>query len=59
MYTVYRDFRSWTGALTFRVRESRTSEARDYTVGIVFNLKAFPHFKLGEDVNEPSLLLGR
>lgn len=59
MYTVYRDFRSWTGALTFRVRESRTSEARDYTVGIVFNLKAFPHFKLGEDVNEPSLLFGR
>jgi lipopolysaccharide assembly outer membrane protein LptD (OstA) len=56
-YTVYRDFRSWTGALTFRVRESRLpGVSTDYTVAVVFNLKAFPRFKQGDDVNRHELL---
>ena len=57
LYTVYRDFRSWTGALTFRVRERR-SASTDYTVAVTFSLKAFPRYDVGDDVNRPLLLLG-
>jgi hypothetical protein len=56
-YTLYRDWRSWTSALTFRVREERGSST-DYTVALTLSLKAFPRFKLGEDVNKPTLLVG-
>jgi len=57
LYTIYRDFRSWTGALSLRVRERR-GESTDYTVAITFSLKAFPRYQVGEDVNRPLLLLG-
>lgn len=40
-YTVYRDFRSWTGALAFRVRDSQGS-SEDFTVAFTFTLKAMP-----------------
>ena len=56
-YTLYRDFRSWTAALTFRVRESRTGPT-DYGVAVTFSLKAIPRFRLGDDQNKPNLLLG-
>ncbi len=56
-YTLYRDLRSWTAALTFRVRDSRVGK-EDYTVAVTFSLKAFPRFKLGHDRDTPSLLLG-
>ena len=56
-YTLYRDFRSWVGALTLRIRDLRNG-SQDYTIGVTFNLKAFPHFKLGQDKDNPSLLLG-
>lgn len=56
-YTVYRDFRSWVGALTFRVRDLRNG-SQDYTIGVTFNLKAFPRYKLGQDRDNPSMLLG-
>lgn len=56
-YTLYRDFRSWVGALTFRVRDLRNG-SMDYTIGVTFNLKAFPRYKLGQDRENPSLLLG-
>ncbi len=56
-YTLYRDFRSWTGALTLRVRDNRNGPT-DFTVAVTFSLKAFPRFDLGEDVNHPSRLLG-
>ncbi len=56
-YSVYRDFRSWVGALTLRVRDLRNG-SMDYTIGVTFNLKAFPRFKLGQDRDNPSLLLG-
>lgn len=56
-YTVYRDFRSWVGALTFRVRDLRNG-SQDYTIGVTFNLKAFPRYKLGQDRDEPAFLLG-
>jgi LPS-assembly protein len=56
-YTLYRDFRNWTGAITFRVRDRREDDM-DYGVAATFSLKAFPRFQLGDDVNKPSLLLG-
>jgi lipopolysaccharide assembly outer membrane protein LptD (OstA) len=56
-YTLYRDFRSWTGAFTFRVRDSGTGEL-DYAGAFTFSLKAFPRYALGEDVNKPTRLLG-
>lgn len=56
-YTLYRDFRSWTAALTFRVRDNR-DEGLDYGAAFTFSLKAFPRFGLGDDANKPSLLLG-
>ncbi len=56
-YTLYRDFRSWTGALTFRVRDDKNKPV-DYSVAFTFSFKAYPRFKLGEDRDKPSLLLG-
>jgi LPS-assembly protein len=56
-YTIYRDLRSWTSALTFRIRDNRAGPT-DFTVGITFSLKAFPRFGLGSDKVAPALLLG-
>ncbi len=56
-YTLYRDLRSWTGALTFRIRESRGGRD-DFTVAVTFSLKAFPRFSVGDDKVTPSLLVG-
>jgi len=46
-YTLYRDFRSWTAGLTFRVRDNRIGPT-DYGVAVTFSLKAIPRFKLGD-----------
>jgi len=56
-YTVYRDFRSWTGALTFRVQDNGIGPT-DYTVAFTFSLKANPHYRLGDDTVEPDHLVG-
>lgn len=56
-YTVYRDLRSWTSALTLRFRENRVGRG-DFTIAVSFSLKAFPRFKLGQDRDHHSLLLG-
>ena len=56
-YTLYRDFRSWTAGLTFRVRENRF-ESNDYTVAIALSLKAMPRFGLGTDAVRPQRLIG-
>ena len=56
-YTVYRDFRSWTAALTLRVRDN-PGRADDVTVAFTFSLKAFPRFGLGSDSLRPYSLLG-
>jgi hypothetical protein len=56
-YTVYRDFRSWTGALTLRLRDNRNGPS-DFAIAFTFNLKAYPRFRLGDDRDDPSLLLG-
>jgi lipopolysaccharide assembly outer membrane protein LptD (OstA) len=56
-YTLYRDLRSGTAALTFRVRDNRTGPT-DFTVAFTLSLKALPRFKLNQDRDQPSLLLG-
>ncbi|MDA7510394.1 LPS assembly protein LptD [Verrucomicrobia bacterium] len=57
-YTIYRDFRSWTGAFSFRVRDERNAP-QDYTIAAILSLKAFPRFGLGDDTIQSSLLYGR
>ena len=56
-YTIYRDLRSWTVALTFRMLQDQGRGA-DYGAAITFNSKAFPRYQLGDDMNKPSQLLG-
>jgi LPS-assembly protein len=56
-YSIYRDFRSWTGALTFRLRENHNG-ADDYTIALVFSLKASPRFGAGVDALHPHALIG-
>jgi lipopolysaccharide assembly outer membrane protein LptD (OstA) len=56
-YTLYRDFRSWTGALTFRARDGG-SNSDDYTVAFTFSLKAMPRYAVGGDAVKPEQLLG-
>ncbi len=56
-YTIYRDFRSWTSALTLRARNYRVGQD-DITIAITFSLKAFPRFRLGQDRDPHSVLLG-
>jgi lipopolysaccharide assembly outer membrane protein LptD (OstA) len=57
-YTLYRDFRSWTSALTFRVRDNRSGN-EDYTVALMLSLKASPRFGIRGDSDHPQYLLGR
>ena len=58
IYTVYRDLRSWTGALSFRVINNNTGPT-DLTVAVTFSLKAAPNQQLGHDTADPSNLLGQ
>jgi LPS-assembly protein len=48
-YTVYRDMRSWTAALSFLVRYQQPGRPEDYTVAFTFSLKAFPRLQVGQD----------
>ena len=56
-YTLYRDMRSWTAALTFRFRDNRVG-ADDFTVAFTFSLKAMPRVGVGGDSARPYWLLG-
>jgi hypothetical protein len=56
-YTIYRDLRSWTGALTFRVQDNGNGPT-DYTIAFSFSLKANPRYHLGGDTVEPDHLVG-
>ncbi len=57
-YTLYRDLRSWTAALTVRLRDNRQSTA-DWAIVLTLQLKAFPRFGLGKDTDRADWLLGR
>jgi LPS-assembly protein len=56
-YSLYRDLRSWTTALTFRVLDNGTGP-QDFSVALTFSLKAHPRFALGDDAVRPYYLLG-
>lgn len=56
-YTIYRDFRSFTGAFTLRILDQRTSQT-DVTAAFTFSLKGFPRYKMGTDRDLPQSLLG-
>jgi hypothetical protein len=56
-YSIYRDLRSWTAALTLRIRDNRSGPT-DVSVALTASLKAFPRFGVGDDRARPSLLLG-
>jgi len=47
-YSIMRDLRSWTTALTFRLQNNAGSSA-DFTVAFAISLKANPSMQLGED----------
>lgn len=55
-YTVYRDLRSWTSALSFRFRNN-TSTENDFAVVFTFSIKAIPRFDHGEDGIEQNAFL--
>jgi len=57
MFTLYRDLRSWTSALTLRVAENAGASA-DVTIAVVFSLKASPSTTVGEDVANRYHLVG-
>jgi len=56
-YSLYRDLRSWTAALTFRVVNDAGRDP-DYTIAVTFSLKASPTMKVGEDVANRFHLVG-
>ena len=57
-YSVYRDLRSFTVALTGGLLDNGNGQ-KDYTVAFTFSLKAVPRFGLGRDTVEPFSLLGQ
>lgn len=56
-YSIYRDLRSWTAALSFRLQNNQDGP-RDVTVAFTFSLKASPKFHVGGDTVHPAGLLG-
>jgi hypothetical protein len=56
-YSIYRDMRSWTAALTFRELQNIGSPP-DYGVAFTMSFKAFPRFGLGSDSVSAANLVG-
>jgi lipopolysaccharide assembly outer membrane protein LptD (OstA) len=56
-YTVYRDLRSWTAALTFRALNN-LANGKDYTVAFTFSFKSFPRYQVGADSARAAQLVG-
>jgi LPS-assembly protein len=57
VYSIYRDLRSWTAALVFRVNQG-AGQPTDFTVGLTLSFKAFPRYKLNSDNDRPTSILG-
>lgn len=57
-YSIYRDLRSWTVALTFRVLRNADDDNLDFGGALTFSWKAAPRYQIGDDINKPTLLLG-
>jgi LPS-assembly protein len=56
-YSLYRDLRSWTAAITGGVRDSGVG-AKDYSLVFTFSFKAHPKFGVGGDTVRPYSMLG-
>jgi LPS-assembly protein len=56
-YSIYRDLRSWTAALTFR-EQNNLSAGKNYAVAFTMSLKAMPRFGLGSDSVSAANLVG-
>jgi LPS-assembly protein len=56
-YTLYRDFRSWTSAVTFRVTNN-SNESANFAIAFMFSLKASPSMGVNDDVVNRYRLLG-
>ncbi|HEX5221796.1 MAG TPA: LPS assembly protein LptD [Verrucomicrobiae bacterium] len=56
-YSIYRDLRSWTAALTLRYEDNRTSP-NDLTVAFTFSIKAAPKYGIGGDAVHTAGLIG-
>lgn len=56
-YSVFRDLRSWTAALTLFLRENVIGP-EDYGISFTFSLKAYPRYGVGTDSPRPYSLLG-
>jgi LPS-assembly protein len=56
-YSIYRDLRSWTAALSFRWRKEM-EEQNDFTVAFVFSFKGIPRSNPLNDQLDSSLLFG-
>jgi hypothetical protein len=57
-YTVYRDMRSWTAALTAGVLDNGVG-TKDFSIAFTFSVKARPKFGLASDAVRPYSLLGQ
>ena len=57
LYSIYRDLRSWTSALTFRITQG-PNQPTDLSIVFTFSLKAFPRYTLNRETDQPGLLLG-
>jgi hypothetical protein len=56
-YSLYRDMRSWTAAITGGIRDNGVG-AKDYTIVFTFSFKAKPKYGVGGDSVRPYSMLG-
>lgn len=56
-YSLYRDFRGWTSAITLRETKPETG-SDNFTVAFTFSIKANPRYGLGADAVRPYSLTG-
>ncbi|MGH7978009.1 MAG: LPS assembly protein LptD, partial [Limisphaerales bacterium] len=57
-YSLYRDLRSFTAAVTFRLINNGGGQPLDYGFAFSISLKAHPRYKMGEDTILPYEMLG-
>lgn len=58
-YSLYRDMRSWTAALTFRLIDNGGGQPLDWGFAFSVSLKAHPRYHVGEDTIAPYEMLGQ
>lgn len=58
-YSLYRDMRSWTAAVTFRLIDNGPGQPLDWGFAFSLSLKAHPRYHVGEDTIAPYTLLGQ